>query len=151
MQQGTPIFHYLIKKIIKCLEKHNLLIFLRRERIVAKQILIKLKKWNLGCYNGALRRVVEEEVAHGLPRGEGGGAAMEHHVADHLGDDEVDPRDDAVVDLRLLDIEQTRVDGTVNMIHEAKFAKREFEQGTPRGVVGVMEFEDLGFMVFDVQ
>jgi hypothetical protein len=37
------------------------------------------------------------------------------------------------------------------MIHEAKFAKRKFEQGTLGGVVGVMEVEDLGNMVFDVQ
>jgi hypothetical protein len=37
--------------MIKCLEKHNLLIFLKRERIVAKQIFIKHKRWNLGCYS----------------------------------------------------------------------------------------------------
>jgi hypothetical protein len=50
MQQGTPIFHSLIKKMIECLEKHNLLIFLKRKRIVTKQILMKHKRWNLGCY-----------------------------------------------------------------------------------------------------
>jgi hypothetical protein len=59
----------------------------------------------------------------------------------------------SICDLRRLDIEQTRlrIDGAVDMIHEAKFAKRKFEQGTLGGVVGVMEVEDLGNMVFDVQ
>jgi hypothetical protein len=36
--------------MIKCLEANNILIFLKRNRNVAKQILIKIKKWNLGCY-----------------------------------------------------------------------------------------------------
>jgi hypothetical protein len=36
--------------MIKCLIEHNTLIFLRRERNVAKQVLIKIKQWNLGCY-----------------------------------------------------------------------------------------------------
>jgi hypothetical protein len=41
--------------MIECLEKHDLLIFLKRERIVAKQILIKHKRWNLGCYSRPFR------------------------------------------------------------------------------------------------
>jgi hypothetical protein len=37
------------------------------------------------------------------------------------------------------------------MIHEAKLAERKFEQRAPGGVVGVVEVEDLGNMVFDFQ
>jgi hypothetical protein len=64
------------------------------EEIALLQVVEALK----GIHD-ALRRVVEEEAAHGLPHREGGGAAMEHHVADRLGDGEVNPRDNAVVDL----------------------------------------------------
>jgi hypothetical protein len=49
---NRKFLYFIIKltKLIEWLEKHNLLIFLKRERIVAKQILIKHKRWNLGCY-----------------------------------------------------------------------------------------------------
>jgi hypothetical protein len=49
---NSKLLYFIIKlrEMVKCLEKHNLLIFLKRERIVAKQILIKFKRWNLGCY-----------------------------------------------------------------------------------------------------
>jgi hypothetical protein len=36
--------------MIKCLEKHNLLIFLKREQMLLSKILIKFKSGNLGCY-----------------------------------------------------------------------------------------------------
>jgi hypothetical protein len=52
---NSKLLYFVIKlrKMIKCLEKHNLLIFLKRERIVAKKILIKHKRWNLGCYKAS--------------------------------------------------------------------------------------------------
>jgi hypothetical protein len=58
-----------------------------------------------------------------------------------------------VVDLRPLNIEQTglRVDGAVDMVEKAKFAESEFKQGTPRGIIGIVEVKDLRNMVFDVQ
>jgi hypothetical protein len=45
---NIKLLYFIVKlrKMVKCLEKHNLLIFLKRERIVAKQIFIKLKRWN---------------------------------------------------------------------------------------------------------
>jgi hypothetical protein len=75
--------------------------------------------------DGTLGGVVEEETAHGGPSGEGSGAAVENHVADRLGDSEVDPRDDAMVDLRPFSVEEARlgVDGTVDMIQESEFAE----------------------------
>jgi hypothetical protein len=45
----------------------------------------------LQSIHSALGCVVEEETAHGVPSGEGGGAAVEHHVADRLRHGEVDP------------------------------------------------------------
>jgi hypothetical protein len=53
---NRELLYFIIKlrKTIKCLEKHNLLIFLKLERIVAKQILIKHKRWKLGCYSWML-------------------------------------------------------------------------------------------------
>jgi hypothetical protein len=75
--------------------------------------------------DGALRGIVEKEAAHGVPSGEGGGAAMERHVADRLGDGEVDPRHNAVIKLCPLNIEQAllRVDGAVDMIQKIQLAK----------------------------
>jgi hypothetical protein len=66
----------------------------------------------------ALRRVVEEETADGSPGGEGRSSAVKHHVTDGFGDRKINPGDDAVVDLRPLDVEQARlrVDGAVDMV-----------------------------------
>jgi hypothetical protein len=36
--------------MVKCLEKHNHLIFLKRERRLLSKFLIKLQKRRLGCY-----------------------------------------------------------------------------------------------------
>jgi hypothetical protein len=80
--------------------------------------------------DGALRRIVEEEAAYGVPGGVHSGTTQQHHVADGLGHSEVDPRDDAMVDLGPLGVEHTSlgVDGAVNMVHEAELAEGEFEE-----------------------
>jgi hypothetical protein len=43
---------------------------------------------------------------------------VKHHVTDGFGDRKINPGDDAVVDLRPLDVEQARlrVDGAVDMV-----------------------------------
>jgi hypothetical protein len=61
---NSKLLYFIIKlrKMVKCLKKHNLLIFLRGERIVAKQILIKYKRWNLGCYNNVVNYSSHQEA-----------------------------------------------------------------------------------------
>jgi hypothetical protein len=58
-----------------------------------------------------------------------------------------------VVELHPLDIKQAclHIDRAVDVIHEAKLAECKLEQRATGGVVGVLEVEDLGNMVFDVQ
>jgi hypothetical protein len=107
----------------------------------------------LQSVDGALGRIVEEETPNSVPGGEGRRTTLEHHVTNRLGNGEVDPRDDAMVDLGPLDVElpDVGVDGAVDMVEETELAEGKFKKGAPGGVIGFMEIQNLWHMVADVQ
>jgi hypothetical protein len=59
----------------------------------------------LQVIHDALGGVVEEETAHGIQGGVGGGAALKDHVANGLGHRKVNPGDDAVIHMCPLGVE----------------------------------------------
>lgn len=72
--------------------------------------------------DGALHRIVEEEATNREPEGVRRRATLEHHVAEGLGDGEVEPRHDAAIDLRPLDVVDASlsIDGAVDVVHDAE-------------------------------
>jgi hypothetical protein len=92
---------------------------------------------------GTLHGIVEEQATDRHPEGVRRCAALEHHVTNVLGHGEVDPRDDAVIDLGPLGIVDASlgVDRAVNVIEDAELAERQLEEGTPGGVVRVFQIQ----------
>jgi hypothetical protein len=107
----------------------------------------------LESVDGALRGIVEEEATNGEPGGVSRRSAVEHHVANRLGHGEVDPRDDAVVDLSPLDVVQAClcVDGAVDMVEKTELAKGEFEERAPGGIIGLLKIQHVRHMVANVE
>jgi hypothetical protein len=79
----------------------------------------------------ALETVVEEELVDGVPQRRGGVGGLHDGVEDVGGDGGVEPRDDALIDLRpgVVDLHDLGVEGAVNMVEKAELAEGGHEVG----------------------
>jgi hypothetical protein len=100
-----------------------------------------------------MRHVVEEETTHGLPGREGRGTASEHHVANGFGHGEINPGNNAMIDLCpcRIELHGVSIDGPIDMVEETEFAESKLKQRTPRGVIELLKIEDLQHMMTDVE
>jgi hypothetical protein len=94
--------------------------------------------------HGALVRVVEEETLERRPEHVRHRLAEEHHLHDLRRHRVVEPRHNALVDLKPLRVmpHSLGVDGFINMVDDAKLAERGVEESTPHAEVVLGEVED---------